>query len=76
MGVCLQLRDLKTYFFTDIGVVRAVDGISRWNVVGLYNRATATTAAHFLDILDKRMPFPVKAIIVAAGKGKPADTDN
>ena len=29
--------------------------ISRWDVVSLYNRATATTAAHFLDILESRM---------------------
>jgi len=43
------------------------DVISRWNVVGVCNRATATTAAHFLDILDKRMPFPVKAIQVDGG---------
>ena len=28
MGVCLEVRDLKTHFFTDGGVVKAVDGIS------------------------------------------------
>ncbi|MCL0057590.1 ABC transporter ATP-binding protein [Dehalococcoidales bacterium] len=28
MGVLLEVKDLKTYFFTDAGVVRAVDGIS------------------------------------------------
>jgi len=45
----------------------AHDVISRWNVVSLYHRATAATATHFLDILDKRMPFPVKAIQVDGG---------
>ena len=45
----------------------AHDVISRWNVVGVYNRATATTASHFLDILEARMPFPVKAIQVDGG---------
>ena len=45
----------------------AHDVISRWNVAGVYNRATATTAAHFLDVLEKRMPFPVKAIQVDGG---------
>ncbi len=45
----------------------AHDVISRWYVVSLYHRATAVTAAHFLDILDSRMPFPVKAIQVDDG---------
>ena len=41
--------------------------MSRWNVVSQYNRATATTAAHFLDVLLKRMPFPIRAIQVDGG---------
>ena len=45
----------------------AHDVISRWNVVNVSRRATATTAADFLDILEKRMPFPVKAIQVDGG---------
>jgi len=45
----------------------AHDVISRWNVVSLYHRATATNATHFLDILESRMPFPVKAIQVDGG---------
>ena len=28
MGTLLQVKDLRTHFFTDEGVVRAVDGIS------------------------------------------------
>jgi transposase InsO family protein len=45
----------------------AHDVISRWNTVSVYSRATATTAAHFLDAIEKRMPFPVKAIQVDGG---------
>ena len=30
----------------------------------MHSRATATTAAHFLDTVESRMPFPVKAIQV------------
>ena len=45
----------------------AHDVISRWNVLSVYSRATATTGAHFLDILESRMPFPVKAIQVDGG---------
>jgi transposase InsO family protein len=45
----------------------AHDVISRWNVIGLYNRATATSAAQFLDDLGQRMPFPVRAIQVDGG---------
>jgi len=45
----------------------AHDVISRWNTVSVYSRATANTAADFLDTLAKRMPFPVKAIQVDGG---------
>ncbi len=45
----------------------AHDVISRWNIVSVYSRATANTATDFLDTLEKRMPFPVKAIQVDGG---------
>ena len=45
----------------------AHDVISRWNIVSVYSRATANTASDFLDTLEKRMPFPVKAIQVDGG---------
>ncbi len=45
----------------------AHDVISRWNVVSVYSRATATTASLFLNTLEERMPFPVKAIQVDGG---------
>ncbi len=45
----------------------ARDVISRWDVVEVHTQAKAATAAHFLDTLLSRMPFPVKAIQVDGG---------
>jgi len=45
----------------------AHDVVSRWNIVSVYSRATAGTATDFLDTLERRMPFPVKAIQVDGG---------
>lgn len=45
----------------------AVDVVSRCAVVGVRGRATAGTAAAFLDELVERMPFPVRAIQVDGG---------
>lgn len=45
----------------------ARDILSRWDVVDIYSRATASTAAHFLDRLERSMPFPIRAIQVDGG---------
>jgi transposase InsO family protein len=45
----------------------ARDVVSRWDVLGVYTRASATTAALFLDDLQQRAPFPIKAIQVDGG---------
>lgn len=45
----------------------ARDYVSRWDVLGVYGRATATTAASFLEELQARMPFSVRAIQVDGG---------
>lgn len=45
----------------------AHDVISKWDVIDAYSTATATTAARFLDRLEERMPFPLKAIQVDGG---------
>jgi len=45
----------------------ARDTISRWDVLEVYSRATATTAAQFLDKLERCTPSPVKAIQVDGG---------
>lgn len=45
----------------------ARDIVSRWDVIEIYSRATASTAAHFLDKLERRAPFPLKAVQVDGG---------
>lgn len=45
----------------------ARDVISRWDVLGVYSRATAATARDFLDAVIERMPGPVRAIQVDGG---------
>jgi transposase InsO family protein len=45
----------------------AVDVVSRWSVTGVRARATAGTAAAFLDELQARMPFALAAIQVDGG---------
>ena len=45
----------------------AHDVLSRWNIIDVHSRATASTAARFLSNLQERMPFPVKAIQVDGG---------
>lgn len=45
----------------------AHDVVCKWDVLGVYTRASATTAADFLDSLDSRMPFPVRSLQVDGG---------
>jgi len=45
----------------------ARDCVSRWDVLEIASRATAVTASRFLDSLQKRSPFPVRAIQVDGG---------
>ena len=41
--------------------------VSRWDVIQAHTRATAFTAAQFLDTLLHRMPFPIRALQVDGG---------
>ena len=45
----------------------ARDVISRWDVLEAHTRATSNTASGFINVLLKRMPFPIKAIQVDGG---------
>jgi transposase InsO family protein len=45
----------------------ARDVVSRWDVLEVHTRATAKAAASFLDAIQARMPFPVRAIQVDGG---------
>jgi transposase InsO family protein len=65
--VQLDTLDIRPLPGVAIKHFTAHDVVSRWNVIEVYHRATATNAAHFLDELQTRMPFPVKAIQVDGG---------
>ena len=43
------------------------DVVSRWHVLGIYTRATATTAKHFLNDMVARTPNKIKAIQIDGG---------
>jgi len=45
----------------------ARDMVSRWDVLEVHERATSLAAAHFLDTLVNRMPFPIAAVQVDGG---------
>ena len=45
----------------------ARDILSRWDTLGIYRRATSHTAREFLDNMQERMPFSIKAIQVDGG---------
>ena len=51
----------------------ARDVVSRWDVVEAHTRATARTAAGFLEALQRRTPFVVRAIQVDGGSEFYAD---
>ena len=51
----------------------ARDIVSRWDVLGVFSRATANTAAQFLDCLQARAPFPIRGIQVDGGSEFKAD---
>ena len=60
----LDVRPLPGIIFKHF---TARDIISRWDVLEAHTRATSNTASGFIDVLLKRMPFPIKAIQVDGG---------
>jgi putative transposase len=60
----LDVRPLPGVVFKQF---TARDVISRWDVIQAHTRATAQTAAQFLDTLQHRMPFPIRAVQVDGG---------
>lgn len=66
MAPLLQIRDLKTYFFTDDGVVKAVDGISYdvqpGEIVGLVGESGCGKTVSALAIL-RLIPDPPGKIV-------------
>jgi putative transposase len=51
----------------------ARDVVSRWDVLDIYDRATASSAARFLDRLRTEAPYTIKAIQVDGGSEFKAD---
>jgi transposase InsO family protein len=45
----------------------ARDVVSRWDVIQAHGRATAQSATAFLDTLQRRMPFAIRAVQVDGG---------
>ena len=43
------------------------DVVSRWNVLGIFTQATATTAKHFLHEMETRTPNKIRAIQIDGG---------
>ncbi len=62
----LSVRNLKTYFYTDEGVVRAVDGISydlrRGEVIGVVGESGCGKTVHALSIM-RLIPTPPGRIV-------------
>ena len=65
--VQVDTMDLRPLPGTALKHFTAHDVVSKWNVIDAYSTATATTASRFLDTLEQRMPFPLKAIQVDGG---------
>jgi len=60
----LDVRPLPGVVFKQF---TARDVISRWDVIQAHTRATAQTASQFLETLQHRMPFPIRAVQVDGG---------
>ncbi len=60
----LDVRPLPGVVFKHFS---SYDVVSRWNVLGIYTQATATTAQRFLDDMVKRTPNKIKAIQIDGG---------
>lgn len=65
--VQLDTMDLRPLPGAVLKHFTAHDVVSKWDVISVNRQATAATASHFLDTLQERMPFPVKAIQVDGG---------
>ena len=60
----LDVRPLPGVIFKHFS---SYDVVSRWNVMGIFSRATAETAKRFLDDMEKRTPNKIKSIQIDGG---------
>ena len=65
--VQLDTLDVRPLPGTCLKQFTACDLVSRWDVLELHRRATASLAVTVLDALAQRMPFPVRALQVDGG---------
>ncbi len=59
--------DVRPFPWVSLKQFTAREVISKWDVIEARRRATATTAKEFIDTLQQRMPFKVKALQVDGG---------
>ena len=71
--VQLDTMDLRPVPGTSLKQFTARDVISRWDVLGCAERATAITAQRFLGEVLERMPFKVRAVQIDGGSEFKAD---
>ena len=65
--VQLDTMDLRPAPGVVLKQFTARDTISRWDVIEVRGRATSTAAKLFLDTLERRLPFPLRALQVDGG---------
>jgi putative transposase len=65
--VQLDTMDLRPAPGVVLKQFTARDVVSRWDVIEVHGRATSTAAALFLQTLERRLPFPLRALQVDGG---------
>ncbi len=65
--VQVDTLDIRPFPGVTLKQFTARDVVSRWDVMEVRRRATSTTAKEFLETLEQRMPFNVKALQVDGG---------
>ena len=65
--VQLDTMDLRPAPGVVLKQFTARDVVSRWDVIEVHRRATSTAATLFLDTLQRRLPFPLRALQVDGG---------
>jgi putative transposase len=65
--VQLDTMDLRPAPGVVLKQFTARDAISRWDVIEVHGRATSRAACLFLDTLERRLPFPLRALQVDGG---------
>jgi transposase InsO family protein len=65
--VQLDTMDLRPAPGVILKQFTARDVVSRWDVIEVHRRATSTAATLFLTTLERRLPFPLRALQVDGG---------